>query len=281
MSVFVSHWEELEADRYSLEIFSDTDLLDAMLTATACQQYLQKRYWPNVISRLQKESPQKALPHTRMSSVIRRALASSKVNNLVHDVFKAEFDGKDQLLPLKKRMENIGYDKLRAPSILIKNAAHELLGDGEKKIIQFVDKLWVSRNLADWKRVQQNRNQKQAILAQLEKQSVDRLLTPEELWKQARLTEKLRGPASAIPFYQALLKKDARHARGLFAYGRILLRRDDGNGVKLLEQSMTIDENLTPQACMLLFKFLLKNNQKESAMQYRNRALSFRQQHAA
>ncbi len=281
LSVFISHWEEIEADRYRLEIYSDADLLDTILTTMACQQFLQKHYWPNVITRLQKESLRKALPHSRMSAAIRRALAGNKVNSLLHEVFKKKFDGKNHSLPLKKRLENIGYDKLRSPSILIQNAAHELLGEGEKKIIEFMDKFWISRNLAEWKKVQQKIRQKQSALARLEKQSIDRLLSADELWKQARLTEKLRGPASAIPFYQALLKKDAQHARGLFAYGRILLRRGDERGVKLLEQSMSNEANLTPQACRLLFKFLLKNNQKQHALLYRNRGLSFKQQQAA
>ena len=83
----------------------------------------------------------------------------------------------------------------------------------------------------------------------------------------------------ALPI--SLLKKDAQHARGLFAYGRILLRRGDERGVKLLEQSMSNEANLTPQACRLLFKFLLKNNQKQHALLYRNRGLSFKQQQAA
>lgn len=281
LSVFVTHAEELEADRYSLELYSDSDLLDTMLTSIACQQYLQKVYWPGVVNRLRKESPQQAMPHARMGQEIRRALATTKASALLHDVYKTDFNGKDPFLPLKKRMENIGYDKLRAPSILIKNASHELLADNEKKIIDLMDKLWVSRNLADWKKVQQKRHRKQTMLEQLEKQSSNRLLTAEELWKQARLTEKLRGAEQAIPYYQSLLKKDAQHAMGLYAYGRILLSRGDREGIALLERSMANDAKLTPQACMLLFKFLLKHNQKEQAMQYRNRGLSFRQQHAA
>ena len=280
-SIFASQWDELEADRYSLEIYSGAELLETMLAATACKQFLKKRYWPEVVKRLQKESPQKSLPHTRMSSVMRRALAGNKTNALLHKVFKTDFDGKTQTMPLKKRMENIGYDDLQTPPLLIKNASHELLGSGEKKMIDFMDKLWVSRNLIDWKNVQRKRSQKQAILSQLDKQSVNRLLTSDELWKQARLTEKLHNETAAIPFYKALLQKDATHSKGLFAYGRILLRCADTNGIKLLEQAMAIDANLTPQACTLLFKFLLKHGQKQRAMLYRNRGLSFQQQHAA
>jgi len=281
ISVFTSHWDELEADRYSLEIDNGADVLEAMLNFIACQQFLQKRYWPEVHRRLQKDLPHKSLPHAHMSTIIRRALAGNKTSALLHEAFKTTLDGKEQTIPLKKRMENIGYDKLCTPAILIKNAAHELLGVDEKKIIDFMDKLWVNRNLADWKKVRDKRNQKQVALAHLEKQSVGRLLTAEEIWKQARLTEKLHGETAAIPFYRALLQKDVQHARGLFAYGRILLRCGDMGGIKLLEQAMSADTSLTPQACMLLFKFLLKHEQKQRAMLYRNRGLSFQQQHAA
>ena len=280
-SVFASQWDELEADRYSLEIYSGAELLETMLTSTACKQFLKKRYWPDVVKRLQKEPPQKSLPHTRMSSVIRRALAGNKTNDLLHESFKTNFDGMTQSLSLKKRMENIGYDDIQAPTVLIKNASHELLESGEKKMIDFMDKLWVSRNLADWKKVQNKLKQKQAALSQLDKQSVNRLLTADELWKQARLTERLHNETAAIPLYQALLQKDSQHPKGLFAYGRILLRRGDSNGIKLLEQAMSLESALTPQACTLLFKFLSKHNQKQRAMLYRNRGLSFRQQHAA
>jgi len=281
ISVFATQWDELEADRYSLEIYSGAELLETMLTSTACKQFLKKRYWPDVVKRLQKEPPQKSLPHTRMSSVMRRALAGNKTNALLHEVFKADYDGITQSLPLKKRMENIGYDDLQTPIVLIKNASHELLGNGEKKMIDFMDKLWVSRNLADWKKVQQKRSQKQAVLSKLDKQSINRLLTADELWKQARLTEKLHNETAAIPLYKALLQKDSQHSKGLFAYGRILLRRGDSNGIKLLEQAMSLESTLTPQACTLLFKFLSKHDEKQRAMLYRNRGLSFRQQHAA
>lgn len=280
-SVFVSHWDELEADRYSIEIYSGADLLESMLSSVACQQFLQKNYWPEVVKCLLKESPHKSLPHTRMNAAIRRALSGNKTNAFLHDMFNKPFDGKDHTALLKKRMENIGYNEIKAPAILIKNASHELLGDEEKKIIEFIDKIWVSRNLTDWKKAQQKRGQKQAALASLEKQSNNRLLTTEELWQQARLIEKLHGENAAIPFYKTLLQKDKKNAKAFFAFGRILLRRGEANGIELLEQSMRIDSSLTPQACMLLFKFLSKHNQKERAMQYRNKGLSFRQQHAA
>jgi len=52
LSLYTAHWDELEADRYSLELFSDQELLEAMLTSSACQQYLRQRYWAKIIKRL-------------------------------------------------------------------------------------------------------------------------------------------------------------------------------------------------------------------------------------
>ncbi|MFO7603685.1 MAG: hypothetical protein R6X06_07705 [Gammaproteobacteria bacterium] len=280
-AVFAGQQSQLEADHYSLEIYSDSDLHDSIATATACQKFLHQYYWPEVLRQLQHQAPQQVAPHLRMSEVMRRALAGSKALALLQETFNTERDDFRPTVALQRRMANIGYNKLSTLVPPSHNAAEELLGSGAKKIIDFMDKLWMNRHLADWKKQQDRRQQKQALLDKLAGLAQKRPLSTDELWKRARLTEKLHGEAAAIPLYQGLLKSDAHHANGLFAYGSILLQRGEVTGVRMLEQAMQLKASLTPQACALLFKFYLKNNQKQQAMLYRNRGLSFSQQNAA
>lgn len=111
-------------------------------------------------------------------------------------------------------------------------------------------------------------------LAELKTQARDARLSLEEAYEMASLTEKLNGKALAISLYQKILKQDPRHARTLFAVGRILLAQNDPTAVKILETAMQIDKGVVAQGCWMLAKHFKSQGDDERSKVYLERAAS-------
>ncbi len=98
------------------------------------------------------------------------------------------------------------------------------------------------------------------------------MLSQNEAYEYATLTEKFEGKAAAIVMYQKILKQDSSHAKTIFAVGRILLSQNDQSGVKILEKAMQLDKGCVAQACWMLAKYFKATGNDELSKSYLERA---------
>jgi len=99
------------------------------------------------------------------------------------------------------------------------------------------------------------------------------ILSIDEIWQQAALTEEFNGVEAAFPLYQAVLKNYARHPFANYALGRILLEHDDEKGIHFIEKAMDSDGESIISGCELIYNFLISHERVQEAEIYAKRAL--------
>jgi hypothetical protein len=115
--------DELAADSYAMELFSDEQVLDTITTLEVCRCYLEERYWPVV--RKYAARNQHLLEKLRfgMTSVLRAGLHANSVD---HWVAKAQSGQErcDAGVPsLARRIDNIGFTTARMGVLTVVPAA--------------------------------------------------------------------------------------------------------------------------------------------------------------
>ena len=88
----------------------------------------------------------------------------------------------------------------------------------------------------------------------------------------AALTEAFRGVAAAVPLHEQILIKNENHAPANFAIGRILLSREDFNGIPMIEHAMDLSSDLVPAGCALIQGFLWQHDGEDEAEAFYRRA---------
>ena len=89
------------------------------------------------------------------------------------------------------------------------------------------------------------------------------------------LTEAFHGADAAVPMYQQILAQNQNHAAANFAIGRILLSRDDFNGVPMIEQAMDLNSDFVPIGCGLIQAFLVHHGREDDAEGFHRKATEY------
>jgi hypothetical protein len=123
ITVPAARMDELHADTYAMELFSDEQVLDTITTRMVCEQYLAQRYWPAV--RKIEASDAKILDklQTGMAAVLRAGLTRDTINEWIAKTVSAEEDCSDPVPSLARRVDNIGFDVARMTALAPRPAA--------------------------------------------------------------------------------------------------------------------------------------------------------------
>jgi hypothetical protein len=109
LSTAAARLDELQADSYAMELFSDEDVLDAITADAICRLFLRERYWP-VIRKLHEQD---AMVFTnapaRMATVLNAGLKAGNVVHWIEQAMAAEQQWDDPWPLLVRRLENIGH----------------------------------------------------------------------------------------------------------------------------------------------------------------------------
>jgi hypothetical protein len=123
ITVPAARMDELDADTYAMELFSDEQVLDTITTQMVCEHYLAERYWP--VARKLEASDAKILDklHTGMAAVLRAGLTRDTINEWLAKTLSAEEHYSDPVPSLALRVDNIGFDVARMSALTARSAA--------------------------------------------------------------------------------------------------------------------------------------------------------------
>ena len=128
ITVSAARIDELAADRYAMELFSDEELLETITTEAVCRLYLEEKYWP-VIRKITSQDPETITkPRTAMASVLRAGLQADKALEWLVKAVAVETQWDDPVPSLARRIENIGHTQARMNTLAEKSAATVYLG---------------------------------------------------------------------------------------------------------------------------------------------------------
>lgn len=126
-SVFAARLDELEADRYALEVINDRDMVKVISQEIVTRDFLHRLYWPKLRQLLQRGDAQRYLPYSQMSGVLRKGINREFVQQSLMRAMQAEQRAGDPVPPLTRRLENMGFSKPGTPQVLNQTAARACL----------------------------------------------------------------------------------------------------------------------------------------------------------
>jgi len=136
-----------------------------------------------------------------------------------------------------------------------------------------MNRSWVKEISTQWRERFQYAQSAKEKLKYLKNKAKKTILSLDEIWQQAALTEEFLGVEAAFPLYQAVIKSQSHHASANYAVGRILLERDNEKGIVFIEKAMDSDDHAIISGCELICHFLLNRNRLKEAEFYANKAL--------
>jgi len=128
VSLPAARLDELVADNYAMELFSDAEVLDTITTEMVCRMYLTEKFWPVIRKIAASERQAMTGFHTGMASVLRTGLQDEKAAGWVAKTLSADPRWDDPLPSLARRVENIGHLHARMDAITGESAAAVYLG---------------------------------------------------------------------------------------------------------------------------------------------------------
>jgi hypothetical protein len=128
VSLPAARLDELAADNYAMELFSDAEVLDTITTEMVCRTYLAEKYWPVIRTIAASERQAMAGFHAGMAALLRTGLQDGKTTGWVAKTLSADSRWDDPIPSLARRVENIGHLDASMDSMDGESAAAAYLG---------------------------------------------------------------------------------------------------------------------------------------------------------
>ena len=138
--------DELEADRYALELINDRDLAGVMSQEIITRTFLEQKYWPKIKQLVRRGDPTRYAPYRQMPQVVQKSLTADEARNWLMTAINSPDNLTEIMPPLKSRLENIGQKKTGAPIPLNEVAASAYIVPGALTgVLEKFDQRWLKR----------------------------------------------------------------------------------------------------------------------------------------
>jgi len=146
LAFFAMRQDELEADRYALELVNDRDMAGVMSQEIITREFLQQKYWPKIKQLVRRGDTSRYAPYHQMPQVLQKSLTPEEARNWLMAAINQPDKLTEILPPLTSRLENIGHKKTGAPVPLTEVAASEYIApQALNSIVDKFDQRWLKR----------------------------------------------------------------------------------------------------------------------------------------
>ncbi|MGD8566798.1 MAG: hypothetical protein PVJ39_01745 [Gammaproteobacteria bacterium] len=145
VSTPVAHRCELEADKDTLELINDEDLLQTIETVIVTKIFLDQQYWPKIEKMLLDNSLQRIQPYTKLEDILKGGLNTKNTKRWLDTIYTHEPRRINAVPGLRDRMQNIGRSRIRIPEKITESAAHYYLDKNYPSIVAGINRMWQQR----------------------------------------------------------------------------------------------------------------------------------------
>jgi Zn-dependent protease with chaperone function len=272
-SFALARGNEYEADAISARLTSVKDAAHALVSTHIRSDHIQEVYWRPLLKRAE-ASPE---PETRPFSGLARFLRESAPprEELLERIRKAvsvETDHANTHPALRDRLSALNAPPV-LPGSIGRSAADAWLGPRLPAVLAAFDRDWLERNREAWQQRFDYVQKARGELAQLAARPSDQL-THEERWNLATWTEEFASETDALPLYRAFAQHAPDDRDADFVIGRILLERDNPEGLVHLERAMEEFRHALP-ACELACDYFHRAGDRNQVDLWRRRGERF------
>jgi Zn-dependent protease with chaperone function len=263
---------EFEADDAAAEVAGREPAASSLVKGMLAARWAHESYWPKIYQRALDEPAPPRTAFAPMLQEIEQASRSDDVDRWYRQMLEIETDVFDTHPSLAERLAHFGLDP---PEVLRlaqedsgPSAASTYLGDAEADVVVAVDRAWYDDVAPAW---EHQHTEAQSSKAKLELLDTRDTLSPEEALERAQLTETFRDPDQALALYRELVDTE-NDSPARFAIGRLLLEREDDEGLRWLDEAMERDPDAVLPACQIAYLYLSEHDREEEAQAYHRRA---------
>lgn len=134
LSTAAARLDELQADSYAMEQFSDEDVLDAITTDVVYRLFLRERYWPAFRKLLKQDAATAPDTHVSMAKILHAGLCDGNIGEWIERAMSAEQQWDDPWPSLVRRLENIGHTQAAMHTDTVEPAAAGYLAISRQKL---------------------------------------------------------------------------------------------------------------------------------------------------
>jgi len=109
ISTGAARLDELQADSYAMELFDDTEVLDAITADTVYRLFLRERYWPAVRKLAELDPAAVSGSHSGMLTVLQAGLTADNLEQWLTRAMTVELPWDEPWPSLARRVDNIGH----------------------------------------------------------------------------------------------------------------------------------------------------------------------------
>jgi Zn-dependent protease with chaperone function len=269
-AVPVARAHELEADDAAAQVTGPETAAASLAAGLLASRWVNEAYWPDVYRAAEtSQAPPRAL-----ATLVDRIAEAGSYGN-VEAAFRALVEEETEVTSshpsLGERLEHLGVEPktaLAPATASARPSALRLLGSSGTRLQAAVDAYWRARVASDWRAAH-----REVVVA---RRRLSRLAdaptrTPQEEFERAALVERFEGPDAALPLYHDLLGR-GQEGFASFEIGRILLERDDQEGLAWLDRAIGFDPESALRGSALAADYLAGRGREEEAEQYSERA---------
>jgi Zn-dependent protease with chaperone function len=252
--------DEYEADACAARLTSPRTAADALCMLPVQGQKLSEGYWGPLFKSVTQQSTPPANPYSGLMSFLRDGtgighapsdaggLATATVpavspERALAEAMREETGHTDTHPALRDRLRALKQEP-RLPEPPVETAAAHFLGASLPQFTAELDRQWRENVEPVWRAKHEAAQQQKALLADLKAERGE-MLTTEERWRRADWTEDFVGEEAALPLFQELTDDPELGIGANLAMGRILIQRDDPEGIRYLEAARQRDGRLT------------------------------------
>jgi Zn-dependent protease with chaperone function len=265
--------QEYEADRMSVEVVGAAPTAAALLRVAREGEFLGQTFWPGVFRRAYVEPAPDVSPFELLGQAMKQPDPPGSRADWLTKALAQRTGHADTHPCLADRLTALGAAPYEPPPVQ-ESAAEALLGPAAETLRREMDADWRARVRSWWVERHQWASDSRETLAQLERKAhTEPLLSEEELWERARLTDELGGETGrAISLYGELLERNSQHVGGLWRLGQLRLALDDERGIELLSTAARLDPTLEEPACAAVVGFHRRHGREAEAREHERRA---------
>jgi Zn-dependent protease with chaperone function len=257
---------EFEADAAAATLTSAAALAEALCAITVRDSALDRLHW-DVLQHTLADEP--APPHDAISRLLPLAktaqLPAHQEQRLLTAAAVAEPDPFDTHPTLGERLAALGQSAA-VPPLPTTSAAEVWFGSQLPKLAQTLDAQWASDRATWWRQRHDHLRSQHLRLDQLnERIAKGEMLSEDEAWEHADLTEDYVGANAALPLLRALFTSEKWENAAKFVVGRILTNQDDPAGLDLLDEVMANEPDVVAMGLAVQEAYHQRHGNRDTA----------------
>lgn len=278
LSFVLRRTDEYEADRCAAQLTSSRTTADALCAVQVRGHVIENTYWKSVYDSVQERNAPPTTAFTDMRAALRPSTEDTaeeaKEERYLQDALREETGYSDTHPSLTDRLKSLG-EEAHQPQTPERTAAEYFFGPHLEALTHQLDKEWQENIAPAWHmRFEQVKEQKNQLAALEQRVTAGETLPTEEAWQRAAWTEEFVSEDAALPLYQELMTQPETATIAQFSVGRLLLSKDNPEGIRHLEAVVAKDYEATLAALGLIYEYYKRQGDDAAAKAVYARGIS-------